>query len=108
MLVMKLSKIFWYFFFQTFILCLPFLERIQYKFELMKDIGEFRDHKRVLGQYGHKLQNYLFVNSHRNFQQPFSCLKMFISDLTVRESDLTVKLSLQDQQVLAVGVTGGA
>ena len=93
-------------FFLRFSICLPFLERIQYKFELMKDTGEFRDHKRVLGQYGHKLQNYLFVNSHRNFQQPFLCLKIFISDF--RESDLTVKLSLQDQQVLAVGVTGGA
>lgn len=84
------------------------MERIQYKFELMKGIGEFRDHKRVLDQYGHKLQNYLFVNNRRNFQQPFVCLTIFISDLTVRESDPTVKHSLQDQQVLAVGVTGGA
>lgn len=74
----------------------------------MKGIGEFRDHKRVLDQYGHKLQNYLFVNNRRNFQQPFVCLTIFISDLTVRESDPTVKHSLQDQQVLAVGVTGGA
>ena len=83
--------------------------RIQYKFELKKDIVEFRDHRQVLDRYGHKLRNYLFVNSRHNFQQPFLCLTIIILALTVVYDDVTVKpFSLQDQQVLAVGVTGGA
>jgi len=84
------------------------LERIQYKFELKKDIDEFRDRRQVLGQYGHKLRNYLFVNSRYNFQQPFLCLTIIILALTPIRNDVTVKHSLQDQHVLAVGVTGGA